>query len=581
MSDNNSFLSNYTKKDSEAAASAPQKKESPATAPAEPSFKYEQKSGFKKPAPKDPKPPRTGDDSRKKLITAIAAGGGALVILIVVLVLVLGGGIKVLDFTNGKLSDAQLWANENGMIITTENAYSDTVEEGYVIEQDTPADSSVKKGSFIKLTVSLGHDLSVTLQLPDLTAMTADEVQKWADDNFMTKVRITTEFSADVPQGKVIRYEINDNTVVDEIRRDTPVYVIVSKGPETAAATVKVPDFKTKSLAECYTFATDNGLTLTVKEEFDDYIPAGTIMSQSVKADQMIATGSEIILVVSKGKMITVPDFSDYTKEEATALAAGLGLPVTITEKYSSSSTGRLISQSIEAGSIYEAGGLLELTFSLGNKIVVASYVGQTRDLLETWAKELNEQGAKITIKATEAKSSQPRGTVIFQDVANTSVSYKSTITITVSAGKVVYVPDFVVDFASGYDQAITRDKAVAMCEEAGLIPNFVMENSGAVLPGTICRQSLNAGTETSEGTVITLVYTPTVTVTVPGFVGKTVAEAKKYMNQNLIVFSGGDEDDAIVLAQSVAQHSTVASGSVITLTTSPGATETEPPKTS
>lgn len=568
MSDNNSFLSNYTKKDGEADSPAPQKPEIPAKTSAEPSFKYEQKSGFKKPAPKDPTPPRTEDPNKKKLITAIAAGGGVLVLLIVILVLVLGGGIEVRDFTNGKLSDAQLWANENGMIITTENAYSDTVQEGYVIDQDTEAGSKVKKGSFIKLTVSLGPDLSVTLPLPDLTAMTADEVQKWADDNFMTKVRITTEFSADVAQGKVIRYEINDNTVVDEVRRDTPIYVIVSKGPEVAAATVKVPDFKTKSLAECYTFAKDNGLVLTVKEEYDDYVPAGTIMSQSVKADQMIATGSEIILVVSKGKMITVPDFSGYTKEQATALAGELALPVTITERYSGSATGRLISQSITAGSIYEDGDLLELEYSLGNKIVVASFVGSTRDAIETWAKDLNEQGAKITIKATEAKSSQPRGTIIFQDVANTSVSYKTTITITVSAGKVVYVPDFITEGATGYDQVITREKAIAMCEAAGLIPVFVEDNSRNTWPGMIFGQSLAAGTETSEGTKITLTFKPTVTVTVPNFDQNTADDAIKHLDKLDIVFEGGIKEGKVI-AQSIAANSTVASGTVITLTMS------------
>ena len=112
----------------------------------------------------------------------------------------------------------------------------------------------------------------------------------------------------------------------------------------------------------------------------------------------MIAKGSEIVLVVSKGKKITVPDFSDYTKEQASAAASGLGLPVTITEKYSSSSTGRLISQSIEAGSIYENGELLELIYSLGNKIVLASYEGQTRDALESWAQSLNDQGARLIV---------------------------------------------------------------------------------------------------------------------------------------------------------------------------------------
>jgi len=588
MSDNNSFLSNYNKKDGEQSTETPapkKKKEGAADVAAPKSFNYEQKSGFKKPERKEPHPQRPDDGKRKRLITAIAAGGGALVVIIVVLILLLGGGIEVKDFTNGKLTDAQLWANENGMIITTENAYSDTVEEGYVIEQDVKPGSRIKKGSFIKLTVSLGHDLSVTLPLPDLESMTADQVQAWADENFMTKVRITAEFSADVPSGHVIRYEINDNTVVDEVRRDTPIYVIVSKGVEEAAETVKVPDLKSMPLAECYTFAAENGLTLTIDEQYDDYIPAGTIISQSVKADQMIAKGSEIVLVVSKGKMITVPDFSGYTKEQASAKAAELGLPITVAERYSSSSNGRLISQSIEAGSIYEAGDLLELTYSLGNKIVIASYEGQTRDALESWAQSLNDQGARLTIKATETKSSQPRGTIIYQDKANTSVSYRTTINITVSAGSVVYVPDFTGPQDGNYNNAITREKAIAMCEEIGLIPVFVQDGTSDVLPGEIWGQSIEPGTETSEGTTITLMFKPTEKYeNVHDFVGMVQKdiETPDYLSLLTIIFEEdatyvGDGTD-VVKTQSISPKSTVVRGTEIILLIGQPSTATPTP---
>jgi beta-lactam-binding protein with PASTA domain len=237
-------------------------------------------------------------------------------------------------------------------------------------------------------------------------------------------------------------------------------------------------------------------------------------------------------------------------------------------EKYSGSSTGRLISQSIEAGSVYENGDLLELNYSLGNKIVVASYVGQTRDMIESWAKGLNDLGAKITIKATEAKSSQARGVVIFQDIANSSVNYKTTITITVSAGKVYYVPDFTGPMDSNYSNAITREKAIALCETAGLIPVFVEDNSGGMLPGEVWSQSIAPGTETSEGAKITLLYKTVSTVTVPNFAGKTAAEARGSVGQLDVQFADGIEDGT-VLSQTLTANSTVSAGSVITLTMS------------
>ena len=74
---------------------------------------------------------------------------------------------------------------------------------------------------------------------------------------------------------------------------------------------VTVPDFKTMTVSDCYVFANENGLTLIVEEQYDDYVPKDAIISQSVKADEKVAKGTEITLVVSKGVKIIVPDFSD------------------------------------------------------------------------------------------------------------------------------------------------------------------------------------------------------------------------------------------------------------------------------
>ena len=119
--------------------------------------------------------------------------------------------------------------------------------------------------------------------------------------------------------------------------------------------------------------------------------------------------------MVSKGKLITVPDFSGYSKEKAAAVAGQLGIPITIRERYSSYPVGAFISQSIKAGSKYNTGDILEINYSLGNEIVLQSFVGQTRDLIEKWAKELNAQGASIRIKAVSTSNS-PKGTIIHQD---------------------------------------------------------------------------------------------------------------------------------------------------------------------
>ena len=501
-----------------------------------------------------------------------------LLAIIIGTVLLFNRGVEAIDLVGWTENDAQLWAREKGINLQVEKEYSDEVEAGKIISQSVTKGTRIKKGEFMQVLVSLGHDLSVTLPLPDLMSMTKEEIEAWAAENFMAKVRITAEHSLDVPVGGVIRYEINDDTVVDEVSRNTPIYVIVSKGPEDEEGlTVTIPNFKEMALADSYLFADENGILLIVEEEYDDYVPQGSIISQSIKAEEKVAKGTEITLLVSKGKMITIPDFSGYSKERATAVAGGLGIPITIRERYSSAPADTFISQSIKGGSEYNEGDILELVYSIDNKVVLSSFVDKTRDAMEAWAKELNDQGASISIKVTNTKSNSPKGTILYQDKSNTVVGIKTTINITVSQGKVIYVPDFVAPAGSGYDLAITREKAIDMCEELNIIPIFKEASKQGRLPGEVWSQSIEAGKEITEGSTITLKYVPAnVKVTIPDFKGKTQEEilAEGHNKNFFIRFEEGTEFvegyEGKVISQSPKASTKAAAGSTITLTIGP-----------
>jgi len=511
-------------------------------------------------------------------LMAFIIGTVILALTVTGLVLLLNRGVEMIDLTNWTENDAQLWARNNGIMLQIEREYNDEYEEGRVMSQSVSPGDRVKKGEFVKLVVSSGHDLSVTLPIPDFMSMTRQEIEAWAAENFMTKVRITTEYSDTVEADRVIRFEINDDRVVDEVRRDSPIYIIISKGPEDAEGTlVQIPDFKTMSITEVYVFADENGIVLNVKEEYDDFAPAGSILSQSVKAEEQVPKGTEVEIIVSKGKKIVVPDFSGMSKDVAASLAGQLGITVSINEKYSGQPAGAFISQSIRPGSIYEPGQVVELNYSIDNRIPLPSFVGQTRDAIEAWAQEHNKNGASITIKATNTRSNSPPGTILSQSKTNTLIGINTTINITVSSGKVVYVPDFVAPSGSGYDAAITREKAIAICEEFNIVPIFVEEKTSGRLPGEIWFQSISAGKEISEGSTITLKYNPVnVQVTVPDFTNMTKDQiwAQNYHKLLDIRFEEGTEYmagfEGKVYQQSLRAGTKAASGSIITLTVRP-----------
>lgn len=593
MDDNNNFLNSYKNKSDARLAATPPGEASgtgdlngtPASAVSETvrdELRREAGRGFR------PVPKVTVAAAPRRRNLALPIAVAAVVVLAVAAgaIWFFNRGIPVIDFTDWTKADASLWASQNGVQLQLEEQYNDQHDEGKIFAQSVAAGQSVPKGSFIRLTASKGHDLTVTVELPDLKSMTKDQVDAWAQQNYMAKVRVTTEFSNDVEVGRVIRFEINDNTVVDNVTRNTPVYVIVSKGKEDAAAVlVTVPNFREKTIADSYTFASDNGITLEVVEQYDNYAPKGSIMGQSVKAADKVSRGDTITLTVSKGKKITVPSFEGDTKAKATAVAGALGIPLTIVEEYSSQPLGEFISQSIPADSVYNDGDVLELNYSLGNKVVISSFVGQTRDAIETWAKGLNDQGAHIVLSVTTTQSSQPKGKILYQDKAETSISVSATIRITVSAGRSLFVPDFVAPAGSSYDATMTRDKAMELCDSLGLVPVFVKTASAGRLPGEVFSQSIAAGTEVSEGTTITLKYTPAdVQLTVPNFSGMTEAQIRSagYANQYTLTFVTGDTyaagTEGKVVTQSVKASTRVAAGTALTLTVGPKADATPTP---
>lgn len=124
----------------------------------------------------------------------------------------------VVDLVNWEAGDAQVWAKTNGVNIRVEQAYNDEFAAGKVISQDMAKGTRIKKGSFIKVSVSLGHDPYAVLPLPDFMSMTKDDIDAWVVGNFMANVRIVSQFSDTVTAGNVISFEVKDDSVVGKTK---------------------------------------------------------------------------------------------------------------------------------------------------------------------------------------------------------------------------------------------------------------------------------------------------------------------------------------------------------------------------
>jgi serine/threonine-protein kinase len=270
----------------------------------------------------------------------------------------------------------------------------------------------VKKGDTIAISISKGHDMSVSYPLPDFMNMTHSEIEKWAKERYLSKLRVTTESSDTIPVGNVIRFEINDNKVINEVRRDTPIYIIVSTGEESALKNITVPDFKGKNKAEVDFWALENGITMTYEEKGSDSVPMDSVISQSVAPGEKIAKKDKITIVISLGEGVRVPNFNSIPRDLAASEVPGL--MVSMISKYSATVPyGRMISQSVAAGTrLYGNDMKVTVTYSEGQPFIDNLIGGSEKDL-PAYFYDFYAKGANITYSVTYVDSSEPKGTVI------------------------------------------------------------------------------------------------------------------------------------------------------------------------
>ncbi len=553
------------------------------TSKEEEEFTYEQKSSFR-PQKRTPKKANEGKRLNSKMKTYIIGGSITLLAIVAVVVIIMVMGKTTLpNLVGWKDSDVNAWATENKVLLRYSEEYSDEVATGIILSQSIEEGESIKSDEFLELEVSIGPDLSVLVKLPDFMTMNKSEIENWAEKNHMSKVRITTENSRTVPQGTVMTFTVNDSTVVGtEVRRDSPIYIIISNGTGENG-TVTLPDFTTMTLEMAQIFATDNGIILEIEELFDETVPKDQIISQDIKMDEVIKTGETVKLRVSKGPEIIVPNFAQYNSEMAATVASQKGIAATIVQTYSGKNAGDLISQSIAPGTLYDTEDILTLTYSLGNSVLLPSFIGQGLDAIQTWANEYNAQGATLKVQVGYTSGNEAPGTILTQSVTNTNVGISTTVEVIVSKGQVIYMPDFVAQQGATYSEVITREKALALCSELGLVAVFQEGSASGRLPGEVWSQSIAPGAEVQQGSTVVLKYTPAnSTVTVPNFIGMTEAQITAAGYDSLLTLQyeygtpevTGDEAGAtpmttsgmVVKSQSVAKGSTVAAGTVVIL---------------
>ncbi len=304
--------------------------------------------------------------SKRGIIIAAVVGAVALVALLAVLFFtgIIGGTNTSTDDTvtvptvTGLSQDAAETAIvDAGLTVgNVSQKTSTTVDEGLVISQTPSGGKTADKSSTVDLVVSSG---SGTVTVPDLSNMTADEANTALTAVGLTGTRGTDANSDTVNSGKVMSQSPAANT---SVAKGTAVTYVISKG----SSNVSVPDVTGKTQSSATSTLTNAGFQVSVgTSEYSSSVDSGSVISQSPSGGSMVAKGSTVTIVISKGAeptaTVTVPAMVGDTYAQAKNALANVtggtlkGNFVDVTTGAASTS-GTVVSVSPSEGSTVDSG---------------------------------------------------------------------------------------------------------------------------------------------------------------------------------------------------------------------------------
>jgi beta-lactam-binding protein with PASTA domain len=221
--------------------------------------------------------------------------------------------------------------------------FSEDIPAGTVIRTDPASGENARKGSPVTLFVSKGQERYLIPS--DLAGKDPNDATSALEALTLVISGTNEVFDEVIPVGKVVSTDPVGGT---SVKRETPVTILVSKGP----APVEVPPIIGTLITDATTTLGPLGLTTeTIREDFDDSV-AGTILSTDPIPGTTVPKGTIIKVVLSKGPvLVDVPNVVGMDVATATSTLQGAGFQVKVVNKLTVAILNKVYSQNPAGGS--------------------------------------------------------------------------------------------------------------------------------------------------------------------------------------------------------------------------------------
>ncbi|MBA4687473.1 MAG: Stk1 family PASTA domain-containing Ser/Thr kinase [Candidatus Galacturonibacter soehngenii] len=225
--------------------------------------------------------------------------------------------------------------------------------------------------------------------------------------------------------GYVIAQDVEEGKKID---KNTTINVTVSTGEKT----FELPDVAGQDSNQAIkTLESQYELKVTTDEDYSQSVAKGNVISTTPSAGTSVKKGSEVKVIVSRGKKINeveVPDIIEMSEAAAKSAIKSAGLSVgTITSVYSAKiAEGYVVTQGYKKGDLVDEGTAVDFTVSMGPETDTSNeqYIGTIR--IEK--SDLPEEFTEGTLRLDLTQNGKTK-TVVEEDVSSSEFPYTRQIT--------------------------------------------------------------------------------------------------------------------------------------------------------
>ena len=392
------------------------------------------------------------------------------------------------DLTNISLLDAMNYIDKFKINLNTIYEYSDNIPEGYIIMQDIKSGTLLKKVKDLNLTISSGPNYDKELIISNFIGRTLDELLEYIDVNHLNNV--TLNFTTNDNVEKDI---ITDQSIKGEIKRNTSITFTISLGNKQGLKEITLEDLNNKSTFDATLYLKRNAIKYELSYDYSDTIKKDHVISHDPVKGKKVKPNSDVVkLVISKGKKIIVPDFSKANVDDVVNWIVENNLKIAFKEKYSTTiEKDKLLEVSVKKDDVISEGTKITITTSLGS-LTIPKF--NSLPEFKSWASE-NNIGYD---EKYEYSDSVAKGNIISlsKKTGDKIDPAKDRLTVTISYGKAVTVPNFV---------GKSKSNILNTCYSVGLNCTFYYVGYNNLAYDTATTQNVASGRKVVSGTYVNI----------------------------------------------------------------------------